>query len=63
VLAQLALEAFDLSGAWSNDVKLAVPDTGISPAEIVRLLKARFGHDFVDSNRALSNLQGKWFGF
>ena len=20
-------------------------------------------HDFVDSNRALSNLQGKWFGF
>lgn len=35
----------DLSGAWSNDVKLAVPDTGISLAEVIRLLKARFGHD------------------
>jgi tetratricopeptide (TPR) repeat protein len=35
----------DLSGAWSNDVKLAVPEAGVSLAELVRLLKARLGHD------------------
>ena len=35
----------DLSGAWSNDVKLAVPEAGISLAELSRVLKARFGHN------------------
>ena len=34
-----------LSNAWSNDVKLAVPETGISVTELMALLKARFGHD------------------
>jgi tetratricopeptide (TPR) repeat protein len=35
----------DLAGAWSNDVKLAVPEAGVSLAELSRALKARFGHD------------------
>jgi tetratricopeptide (TPR) repeat protein len=35
----------ELSTAWSSEVKLAVPETGISIGEISRLLKARFGHD------------------
>ena len=35
----------DLSTAWSSEVKLAVPETGVSIGELSRLLKARFGHD------------------
>ena len=35
----------ELSTAWSSEVKLAVPETGISIGEISRVLKARFGHD------------------
>lgn len=35
----------NLSNAWASEVKLAVPETGISLGEISRLLKARFGHD------------------
>lgn len=35
----------DLATAWSSEVKLSVPETGISIGEISRLLKARFGHD------------------
>jgi tetratricopeptide (TPR) repeat protein len=34
-----------LANAWASEVKLAVPETGISVGEISRLLKARFGHD------------------
>jgi tetratricopeptide (TPR) repeat protein len=34
-----------ISGAWSDDIKLAVPETGISIGEISRLLAERFGHD------------------
>src|SRR5246127_667025 len=34
-----------LSNAWASEVKLAVPEAGISVGEISRLLKARFGHD------------------
>jgi tetratricopeptide (TPR) repeat protein len=33
------------STAWGNEVKLAVPETGISIGEISRVLKSRFGHD------------------
>ncbi len=36
---------YSLSNAWSNQVKVDVPDTGISLGEVSRLLKARFGHD------------------
>jgi tetratricopeptide (TPR) repeat protein len=35
----------EFSTAWASEVKLAVPETGISIGEISRVLKARFGHD------------------
>jgi hypothetical protein len=35
----------DLVNAWSNEIRLAVPEAGISIGELSRLLKARFGHD------------------
>ena len=35
----------DLSNAWTGEIKLAVPEAGISLGEISRVLKARFGHD------------------
>jgi tetratricopeptide (TPR) repeat protein len=34
-----------LSNAWSHEIQLAVPDTGISLGEISRILRSRFGHD------------------
>src|ERR1700686_4880328 len=34
-----------LSSAWTSDIKLEVPETGMSIGEISRLLKERFGHD------------------
>ena len=34
-----------LSSAWSSNIRLDVPETGISVGEISRLLEARFGHD------------------
>jgi hypothetical protein len=34
-----------LSGAWTGNIKLDVPETGVSIGEISRLLKERFGHD------------------
>jgi tetratricopeptide (TPR) repeat protein len=34
-----------LSGAWTNNIKLDVPETGLSITEISRLLTQRFGHD------------------
>jgi len=32
-------------GAWSSEIKIEVPETGISIGEIDRLLHERFGHD------------------
>jgi tetratricopeptide (TPR) repeat protein len=37
--------ARNLTSAWSNDIRLSVPETGISISEISRLLRERFGHD------------------
>jgi tetratricopeptide (TPR) repeat protein len=34
-----------LSGAWTSEIKLEMPETGLSLAEISHLLKERFGHD------------------
>jgi tetratricopeptide (TPR) repeat protein len=34
-----------LSGAWTSNIRLDVPETGISIEEVSRLLKERFGHD------------------
>jgi tetratricopeptide (TPR) repeat protein len=34
-----------LSGGWADNIKLEVPETGVSIGEIARLLRERFGHD------------------
>jgi len=34
-----------ISNAWTGEIRLEVPETGVSIGEIDRLLKARFGHD------------------
>jgi tetratricopeptide (TPR) repeat protein len=34
-----------LSNAWTSDIEIEVPETGVSVGQIERLLKARFGHD------------------
>ena len=39
------IERRDLSNAWASQVKLEVPETGISLGEISRLLRERFGDD------------------
>ncbi len=41
----LVNEKRSLTNAWSSQVKVDVPETGISLGEISRLLRARFGHD------------------
>ncbi len=35
----------NVSGAWSNQVTVQVPETGITLGELSQVLKARFGHD------------------
>jgi tetratricopeptide (TPR) repeat protein len=35
----------NLSNAWTNDIAVEVPETGISIGELERVLKARFGHE------------------
>ena len=35
----------DLANAWTGEIKLAVPEAGVSLGEFSRMLKARFGHD------------------
>jgi tetratricopeptide (TPR) repeat protein len=34
-----------LSNAWTNEIKVEVPETGMALSEIERMVKARFGHD------------------
>jgi tetratricopeptide (TPR) repeat protein len=34
-----------LSNAWTNDIAIDVPETGISIGQLERMLKTRFGHD------------------
>jgi tetratricopeptide (TPR) repeat protein len=34
-----------LSNAWTNDITIEVPETGISIGQLERVLKTRFGHD------------------
>jgi tetratricopeptide (TPR) repeat protein len=40
-----SLDARSLTSAWTGNIKLEVLETGISVAEISRLLRERFGHD------------------
>ena len=35
----------NLSNAWTGDIKVEVPETGLSLGDLDRMLKARFGHD------------------
>jgi len=35
----------NLSNAWTSDIRVAVPEAGVSIEDVDRLLKARFGHD------------------
>ncbi len=37
--------ARQLANAWTGDIKVEVPETGISVGDVDRMLKARFGHD------------------
>jgi tetratricopeptide (TPR) repeat protein len=37
--------ARSLSGAWTSDIKLEVPEMGLSVGEVSRLLRERFGND------------------
>jgi hypothetical protein len=39
------IEHRNLSNAWTNDIAIDVPETGISVGQLERVLKARFGHD------------------
>ncbi len=34
-----------LTNAWTSDIKVEVPETGVSIGDLDRMLKARFGHD------------------
>jgi len=38
-------ERRSLSSAWTNDIAIDVPETGVSVGQIERTLKERFGHD------------------
>lgn len=48
----------NLSSAWSSEVKVSVPETGISLTEISSLLKARFGHDVRISGTLIETVNG-----
>jgi hypothetical protein len=37
-----------LEGAWAGNIKLDLPETGISIGEMSRILKDRFGHDVTE---------------
>jgi hypothetical protein len=39
------IEHRDLSNAWTSEITIEVPETGISIGQLERTLKARFGHD------------------
>jgi hypothetical protein len=48
-----------LSGAWTSDIKLAVPQTGLSISEMPRLLRERFGHDVPIDGDIFETQQGE----
>ncbi len=48
-----------LSSAWTNDIAIDVPETGISIGQLERTMKARFGHDrHIDGDLAQSESGG-----
>jgi tetratricopeptide (TPR) repeat protein len=42
---RISAEKRGLSSAWTNEINIEVPETGLSIGNIERMLKARFGHD------------------
>jgi len=49
-----------LSNAWTNDITIEVPETGVSIGQVERTLKARFGHDqHVDADVVMTKLRRK----
>jgi len=42
---RISAEKRGLSNAWTNQISIEVPETGLSIEQIERALKARFGHD------------------
>lgn len=47
-----------LQNAWRNELRMAVPETGISLEDISRLLRTRFGHDVRISGDLIENANG-----
>ncbi len=45
VATRTSAERRSLSNAWTNDIAIEVPETGISIGQIENVLKTRFGHD------------------
>jgi tetratricopeptide (TPR) repeat protein len=39
------IEHRNLSNAWTNEISIEVPETGISIGQLERMIKTRFGHD------------------
>ena len=49
----------NLSNAWTGDIAIEVPETGISIGQLERILKARFGHDqHIDGNLVATRTDG-----
>lgn len=49
----------NLANAWTNDIKVEVPETGVSISDIERALKTRFGHDIhIDGDLVLTDSGG-----
>ncbi len=49
----------NLSNAWTGDIAIEVPETGISIGQLERILKARFGHDqHIDGNLVATKADG-----
>ena len=48
-----------LASAWANDIKIELPDTGISIGEIDRVLHERFGHDLHIGGDLMRNAKGE----
>lgn len=48
-----------LSNSWTDEIKVAVPDTGLSVGQIQHLLKTRFGHDQIFGGDLLLNGKGE----
>jgi tetratricopeptide (TPR) repeat protein len=49
---------YALSGAWAENIKLEVTDTGISLTDLSRLLRQRFGHDVHIEGELIETLAG-----